>query len=123
METITKKSDQAKLHGAFKEMRKNGVKATLGIGGCCRSCIWHERTQVGTKPWAGVPVVWFYNGQGNALKYDLDDDLTSHSVIYLNHNSSEFPEEIAACARILADHGLKVDWDGTPDGCIGVIFE
>jgi len=122
MKTIAKKSDQAMLHGAFKEMRKNGVKATLGVPGCCRSCIWHEMTQIGTKPWADVPVVWFYNGQGNALKYDLDDNLTSHSVIYLNHNSSQFPDAIAACAGILAGHGLNVEWDGSPDSCIKVVF-
>lgn len=71
---------------------------------------------------ADVPVVWFYNGQGNALKYDLDDNVTSHSVIYLNHNSSQFPDEIAACAGILADHGLNVEWDGTSDSCIKVVF-
>lgn len=122
MKTIQLVNDKQKLHAAFKAMRANGVKATLGVPGCCRSCIWHERTQIGTKPWDGVPVVWFYNGQGNQLRYDLDDMITSHSSIYLNHNSYFFPTEVAECARILAEHGLNVSWDGTQDSCIEVIF-
>lgn len=122
METMQKTSDKRKLHAAFKAMRKNGVKAILGVPGCCRSCIWHEMTEVGTKPWADKPVVWFYNGQGNKLTYDLDDDVTSHSAIYLNHNSSEFPKEIAECVRILKDEGLSVEWDGDQTSCITVRF-
>jgi len=122
METIQKTDDKRMLHAAFKEMRKNGVKAILGVPGCCRSCIWYEMTDVGTKPWADKPVVWFYNGQGNQLRYDLGGNVTSHSVIYLNHNSHAFPSEIAECVTILVRHGLNVSWDGSDESCIEVTF-
>lgn len=118
METMQKTSDKRMLHAAFKAMRKNGVKAILGVPGCCRTCIWHQMSE----EWADKPVVWFYNGQGNKLAYDLDDNVTSHSVIYLNHNSSEFPTEIAECVRILKDEGLSVEWSGDQTSCITVRF-
>jgi hypothetical protein len=122
MKTNTHANDKEKLREAFKAVRKSGVTARLGINGCCRSCIWFRMTAVGTKPWDGKPVVWFYNGQGNQLRYDLGDNVTSHDEIYLNHNSGRYPAEIAASVEILRGNGLEVSWSGKDDDCIVVRF-
>jgi len=118
--TKTKISDKQMLHAAFKRLRKQGIKASLGVGGCCRSCIWYEMTQVGTKPWADVPVVWFYTGQGNQLKYDFEDKLVSHQTLYLGHNSDLFPEKISEAVEILREAGLNASWNGEGTSCITI---
>lgn len=116
---IATKTEKEMLHSAFREMRKEGINAILGVGGCCRSCIWSEHAT----EWANGPTIWFYKGQGNQLKYDLDDNVTSHSTIYLNHNSENFPDRIAECVRILERNGLTVSWDGSEGSCVKVVFE
>lgn len=116
--TDTKRSEKDMLHSAFREMRKAGVNAILGVGGCCRGCIWAEHAE----EWSEKPTIWFYKGQGNQLKYDLDDNVESHNVLYLNHNSAKFPEEIIGCIGVLQRNGLVVDWDGSDGSCIKVVL-
>lgn len=118
--TKTKETnDKQKLASAFREMRKQGVIARLSVGGCCRTCIWHEMSE----EWADKPVIWFYSGQGNQLKYDLDDNVASHNAIFLNHNSEKFPEKIAECVEILKRNGLVTQWSGDETSCVGVMFQ
>jgi hypothetical protein len=98
-------------------MRKAGVKASLGVNGCCRSCIWFEHDE-----WNGVPVIWFYSGQGNKIAYDENGMVKSHKAIYLNHNGDQFPDEIRACVAILENAGLDASWSGDSNKCVEVIF-
>jgi hypothetical protein len=111
-------NDKQKLNTAFRRMRSLGVTASLGINGCCRSCIWADLA----REWEGKPVVWFYKGQGNTLRYDDNGMLTSHHTIYLNHNSEQFPEMISKCVDILNDVGLKAEWNGEQSKCICVFW-
>ncbi|NCV44589.1 MAG: hypothetical protein EBW33_06260 [Actinobacteria bacterium] len=111
-------NDKNRLRHAFNEMRKAGVKASLGINSCCRSCIWAEREE----EWSGSPVVWFYTGQGNKLVYDDEGNLESHKAIYLNHNAGEFRDKILECVGILKEAGLDAKWDGEETKCIEVSF-
>ena len=111
-------NDKQKLAKAFRKIRANGWFASLGVNGCCRSCIWFANTD----EWKAKPVVWFYKGQGNTLSYDDNGDLASHSHIYLNHNGDLFPKDIRECVEILKDFGLDAEWNGDGTHCIVVNF-
>lgn len=108
-------NDKQKLATAFRRMRALGVFASLGLNGCCRGCVSYDLPD-------NQPVVWFYKGQGNTLRYDDNGMLTSHHTIYLNHNSEQFPEMVSKCVGILNDVGLKAEWNGEHSKCIRVFW-
>ena len=111
-------NDKAKLARAFRTIRAGGVYASLGVNGCCRSCIWSEKDL----EWKAKPVLWFYKGQGNTLSYDDNGNLASHSRIYLNHNGGLYPKDIAHCVEVLKECGLDAEWNGDETHCIVVNF-
>ena len=111
-------NDKQKLAKAFRAIRANGIHASLGVNGCCRSCIWYEKGS----EWETKPVLWFYKGQGNTLSYDDNGDLVSHQTIHLNHNGGMYPNQIARCVEILKENGLDAQWNGDETSCVSVTF-
>lgn len=114
--TASRVSVQDALVKSFRQIRKNGVRARINVGGCCRSCIVSEFDD-------DIQIVWNYGGQGGRIFWDyrgtpMYGDGSKMNVIYLNHDLT--PDNAEMVINTLRSNGLDVEWDGAMESCIQI---